>query len=163
MKKNIHDLKMKRETKFEFSETLNDVTIQDAHVNTVQINFTLELIQDEVIIEGTYKTVVKTPCVRCLDEISIPLSGTFLGHYKESKSYKAYIDSLSREFQTNGDIIEELISDEVDITNLIRDHIILDLPQFPTCNPECNGLEEMEKYSNNGIDSRWQQLLNLKN
>ncbi len=163
MKKNIDQLKMKRETKFQFTETLEDILIEGAVVPKVDVDYLLELVEGEVIIRGEYTAFVKTSCVRCLEEIEIEVSGEFFGDYKESKDYEEYIDSLGKEAQVLDDMVEELVDGEVDISSLVRDYIILDMPQFPACEPECSGLEELEKYRDNGIDSRWQKLLDLKN
>lgn len=163
MKKDINKLRMKHQTKFDFVEVLEDINIDEAKVSKVEIDYLLELVEGEVIIRGEYKAYLTTSCVRCLEDVEEVVESEFFGHYKETKAYNEYIDSLGKEAQSVGNMIEELIEDEVDISSLVRDYIILDMPQFPACEPECDGLEEMEKYSNNGIDSRWQQLLDLKN
>ncbi|UUV18898.1 YceD family protein [Fusobacteria bacterium ZRK30] len=163
MKKNIDQLKMKRETKFQFTETLEDILIEGAVVPKVDVDYLLELVEGEVIIRGEYTAFVKTNCVRCLEEIEVKVSGEFFGDYKETKDYDEYIESLGKEAQVLDDMVEELVDGEVDISSLVRDYIILDMPQFPACEPECGGLEELEKYRDSGIDSRWQKLLDLKN
>ena len=163
MKKNIDQLKMKRETKFEFKEILEDIQIEGTTISEVHVDYLLELVEGEVIIRGDYKAFLKTSCVRCLEEIDLEVSGEFFGDYKESKDYNEYIESLGKEAQVHDDMVEELVNGEIDISSLVRDYIILDMPQFPACEPECSGLDELEKYRNSGIDSRWQQLLDLKN
>ena len=163
MKKNIDQLKMKRETKFEFQEVLEDIQIEGTTISKVHVDYLLELVEGEVIIRGDYKAFLKTSCVRCLEEIDLEVSGEFFGDYKESKDYNEYIESLGKEAQVHDDMVEELVDGEIDISSLVRDYIILDMPQFPACEPECSGLDELEKYRNSGIDSRWQQLLDLKN
>jgi uncharacterized protein len=163
MKKNIDQLKMRRETKFEFSEILEDIRIEEAEVSKVHVDYLIELVEDEVIIRGEYTAFIKTNCVRCLEELEIKVSGEFFGDYKESKGYNEYIDTLGKEAQVSDDMVEELVDGEVDISSLVRDYIILEMPQFPACEPECGGLEELEKYRDSGIDSRWQKLLDLKN
>jgi uncharacterized protein len=163
LKKNIDQLKMKRETKFEFKEILEDIQIEGTTISEVHVDYLLELVEGEVIIRGDYKAFLKTSCVRCLEEIDLEVSGEFFGDYKESKDYNEYIESLGKEAQVHDDMVEELVNGEIDISSLVRDYIILDMPQFPACEPECSGLDELEKYRNSGIDSRWQQLLDLKN
>jgi uncharacterized protein len=154
---------MKRETKFEFKEILEDIQIEGTTISEVYVDYLLELVEGEVIIRGDYKAFLKTSCVRCLEEIDLEVSGEFFGDYKESKDYNEYIESLGKEAQVHDDMVEELVNGEIDISSLVRDYIILDMPQFPACEPECSGLDELEKYRNSGIDSRWQQLLDLKN
>ena len=163
MKKNIDQLKKKRETKFEFTEILDDVLIEGTLVPKVNVDYLVELVEGEVIIRGEYTAFIKTSCVRCLEELEVEVSGEFFGDYKESADYAEYIESLGKEAQVLDDMVEELVDGEVDISSLVRDYIILDMPQFPACEPECDGLEELEKYRDSGIDSRWQKLLDLKN
>jgi DUF177 domain-containing protein len=163
LKKNIDQLKKKRETKFEFTEILEDVLIEGTLVPKVNVDYLIELVGGEVIIRGEYTAFIKTSCVRCLEELEIEVSGEFFGDYKESEDYAEYIESLGKEAQVLDDMVEELVDGEVDISSLVRDYIILDMPQFPACEPECDGLEELEKYRDSGIDSRWQKLLDLKN
>ncbi len=163
MKKNIDQLKMKMQTKFEFQEVLEDVVIDDSEVSKVDVDYLLEIVEGEVIIRGEYKAFLTTRCVRCLEDVKVEVLGEFFGHYKDAEDYNEYVGSLGKEAQATGDMVEELENGEVDISLLVRDYIILDMPQFPACEPECEGLKEMEKYSNDGIDSRWQKLLDLKN
>jgi len=163
MKKNIEQLRNKGKTRFQFSEVLDDINIQGVEVSKVCIDYQIELVQSEVIISGEYEAFVKTSCVRCLEDINIEISGEFFGDYKGSKEYELYIDSLGKEAQVHDDMVEELVDGEVDISSLVRDYIILDMPQFPACEPECDGLEELDKYRDDGMDSRWQKLLDLKN
>ena len=163
MKKNIDQLKNKRKNKFEFIEILEDILIDGVIVPEVQVDYSIELIQGEVIVRGEYTALVKTSCVRCLEELEIEVSGEFFGDYKGTEDYNEYIESLGKEAQVSDDMVEELVDGEVDISSLVRDYIILDMPQFPACEPECDGLEELEKYRDSGIDSRWQKLLDLKN
>jgi len=37
------------------------------------------------------------------------------------------------------------------------------MPPYPQCEPSCEDDSEIEKHSNDGIDPRWQQLLQIKN
>jgi len=163
MKKDINQLKLQKETKFEFSEVLEDIQIEGSEVSKVDVDYLLELVEGEVIIRGDYKAFLKTNCVRCLEDIEIEVTGEFFGDYKTPEDYHEYLESLGKEMHVHDDMVEEIIDGCVDISSLVRDYIILDMPQYPACEPECDGLEEMEKYSNNGIDSRWQKLLDLKN
>jgi uncharacterized protein len=163
LKKNIEELRTKNKTQFEFSEVLNDVKIEGLNLSDVNVEYLIELVGQDVIVRGEYNAKAEATCVRCLEKVELEVSGEFFGDYKNSEDYKRYLDELGKEAQISGDEIEELVNDEVDITSLVRDYIILNMPQFPICDPICDGLEEMEKYSNNGIDPRWQQLLDLKN
>ena len=85
MKKNIDQLKMKRETQFKFTEILDDIIIEGTTVPKVDVDYLIELVEGEVIIRGEYTAFMKTSCVRCLEEVEIEVSGEFFGDYKEGK------------------------------------------------------------------------------
>lgn len=112
---------------------------------------------------GEYSADIKTPCVRCLNEISLDVSGEFQGYFVEPKSFKGYLDSLETECKIDDVELGEAIDGEVDVARLVREHIILEMSPYPVCEPECGGLEEMEKYKDDGIDLRWKKLFGLKN
>jgi uncharacterized protein len=163
LKKNVNQLKMKMKNRFEFSEVLDDIQIEGVEVSKVLVDYLIEIVQDEVLVRGGFTAFVTTGCVRCLKDIKLEVSGEFFGDYKETKDYNEYLESLGKEQHVTDDMVEEIIDGEIDITSLVRDYIVLEMPQFPACEPECEGLEELKKYRNDGIDSRWQQLLDLKN
>ena len=88
----------------------------------------------------------------------------FTGSFLDEAAYRQYMKNLKMECEINSnEIYDEIIDGEIDLLGLIREYIILDLPPYPQCNPECEDDSEIEKYSDNGIDSRWQQLLQIKN
>ena len=114
------------------------------------------------IIEGTYRTVPRLECVRCLAEIEPLIQGEFKGEYLDPKNYSKYISSLKPEEEFGDTHFEEAKDSEIDISNLVREYIILDLSQYETCLPECSDTSEVEKYSKEDVDPRWQQLLDIK-
>jgi len=112
---------------------------------------------------GEYRSKLKTPCVRCLKDISLDVSGEFQGYFVESKSFKKYLNSLEAECKIDEVELGEAVDGEIDVARLVREHIILEMSPYPVCEPECDGLEEMEKYKDDGVDLRWKELLGLKN
>ncbi|WP_319370147.1 DUF177 domain-containing protein [uncultured Ilyobacter sp.] len=112
---------------------------------------------------GEYSSKIKTPCVRCLKEISLDVSGEFQGYFVESKSFKRYLDSLEAECKIDDVELGEAVDGEIDVARLVREHIILEMSPYPVCKPECGGLEEMEIYKDDDMDLRWKKLFELKN
>ncbi len=70
------------------------------------------------VVTGTAATKVKAVCGRCLKPIEIPLAA------EDIKIYR--------------DLAE--CGDEVDISEDVRDELLLNLPQNPLCSPNCRGL-----------------------
>lgn len=163
MIKNIEKLKLERKKEFDFLEKLDDIQIEDGVVSEVDVDYRIELVEGEVLVRGGYKGDVTVECVRCLTPVKIELEGEFYGHYIGTKAYKEYLEGFGKESQVDGEMIEELVDDQVDISKLVREFMILDMPQFPQCEPSCDGLEEAKNYTNDGVDPRWAGLLNLKN
>lgn len=114
------------------------------------------------VIEGSYRTVLRLECVRCLAEIEPLVQGEFKGEYLDPKEYSKYISSLKPEEEFGDKHFEEAINSEIDISDLVREYIILDLSQYEACLPECSDTSEVEKYSKEDVDPRWQQLLDIK-
>ena len=118
----------------------------------------------KVEISGNYSTIVRTQCVRCLKDIEIELNNNFMGTYLDEAQYTQYLKSLNAECEINQDEVYDEIKDGIiDLEGLVREYIILDMPPYPQCQPVCEDDSEIEKYSDDGIDPRWQQLLQIKN
>lgn len=114
------------------------------------------------IVEGSYSTVLRLECVRCLAEIEPLIQGEFRGCFLEPKNYSKYISGLKPEEEFGDEHFEEAKNSEINISELVREYIILDLSQYEACLPECKDTTQIEKHSKEDIDPRWQQLLDIK-
>lgn len=114
------------------------------------------------VVEGSYRAVLRLECVRCLTEIQPLVQGEFKGEYLSPKDYSKYMSSLKPEEEFGDKHFEEATNSEIDISDLVREYIILDLSQYEACLPECSDTSEVEKYSKEDVDPRWQQLLDIK-
>ena len=158
----------------DFSSVLNNTIKFDFYVENIEelnlsdkIHITGNAISDgngRFEVSGKYSTKAIVQCVRCLKNIEIDLNGEFTGTFLDENAYKQYMKNLKVECEVDSnEIYDEIIDGEINLLGLVREYIILDLPLYPQCNPECEDDSEIEKYSDNGIDSRWQQLLQIKN
>lgn len=120
------------------------------------------LFGDTYTVSGTYSGIIKLECVRCLKEISQPVKGEFQWKFLEPKNYSTYIKSFEQESEIDSDGYEEAQNGEIDVAEIVRQQILLDLDFYPTCKPFCDDDSEIEKYSNNGMDQRWAKLLEIK-
>lgn len=147
--------------KFDFYiDNIEDIELKSrVHVVGTAINN-----NGKVELSGHYSTEVEAQCVRCLKSITINLENDFSGTFLDEVEYRRYLKSLNTECEIDqNEIYDEIIDGEIDLESLVREYIILDLPPYPQCYPECEDNSEIEKYSNDGIDPRWQQLLQIKN
>ena len=158
----LDELRAKPKEKEKFSYTTSEVEGIKL-LSPLEIEGEISYVGDEIFVRGQYKVKVTTPCVKCLKEVEISLDGEYDGHYSEGETYEKHMESLKKECDVKENYLDEAVHGEIDITELVREFIILDMPPYPTCEPECDGLEEMERYSKDDVDPRWQELLNLKN
>lgn len=77
-----------------------------------------QMVEDALIVRGTVSATVETQCVRCSQIFSTTVTDSgFLRDYSEISGVE-----------------------EVDITEDLRESVILNLPPFPLCDEACKGL-----------------------
>ena len=119
-------------------------------------------------LEGEISTVLVVECSRCLQPIEKSLNFTFDVNYVAPEHY-----SQAKEVELHEDDLEVALFDgqNIDIKELVREQILLNLPTQEFCSEDCKGLcpkcganrnlidcncEEKE------VDLRWQSLRELK-
>jgi uncharacterized protein len=115
----------------------------------------LEGLHEGILVTGLVTTNAVAECVRCLDSFEFELQVDF----QELFAYSAtQADSYT------------VVDDCVDLADIIRDAVVLDLPFQPVCQPECFGLDQAtgekrtEPWSgpeSEVLDPRWQALSEL--
>jgi uncharacterized protein len=90
-----------------------------------------------VLVEGSARIAVTINCSRCLKDASLPLDLTFREEYLPAEeSGKGNEQELS-----NKDLdISYYANDELDITELVKEQILLAVPMKPLCREDCRGL-----------------------
>lgn len=147
--------------KFDFYiDRMEDVELKErVHIIGTAVNN-----NGKITLSGHYTTKVNTQCVRCLKENVVDLENEFTATYLDEAQYNKYLKSLNQECDvTEEEIYDQIIDDTIDLDALVREYIILDLPPYPQCYPNCDDESHIEKYKDDGIDPRWQQLLQIKN
>jgi len=86
--------------------------------------------EDGVVVEGKIKALTQLDCSRCLEDYWQPLeinfTEMFTNHPVENAS-----DTLEGRLPSDGSI---------DLTPIIRDYAVLDIPISQICKPDCKGL-----------------------
>lgn len=149
----LKDLKKDKAIFDYYIENIDDIKI----VKPIHIVGTANFNGDKVIINGTYDGVIKTQCIRCLEDIDLAVKGAFQGIYLDKFEYEKYLKSLKNECEIK-DIYDEIIDGVIDIDSLVREYILLQ--DDPICEPHC--INDLTKEYSSDIDSRWQQLLDIK-
>jgi uncharacterized protein len=122
-----------------------------AEGTSLVLDVRLEGLHDGILVTAEVSTVASGECVRCLDEVSLPIEVEF-------QELFAYSPTEELEYSVH--------DNHVDCEQLVRDAVVLELPFQPLCNEDCLGLdpETGEKLSeprsptSSEIDPRWAAL-----
>lgn len=105
-------------------ELTEPVTVKLVLTNTGEI----------LLANGFLKTTLRLTCSRCLEAFPYRLDVPFIVGYKEAKKQKT-------EDTGNEDLeVRAFSGDRIDITEDVRDTLLLALPMKPLCRQDCKGL-----------------------
>lgn len=98
----------------------------------VSLDVRLESVVEGVLVSATASVPVAGECARCLDPLSDRLE-VAVGELF------AYPDSATDD-TTDPDEVSRVVNELIDLEPLVRDAVILALPQVPLCRDNCPGL-----------------------
>lgn len=122
----------------------------------------------ETDVSGNISADIEIECTRCLTPVEksleIPFRAVFIApeHYLEDKETELGADDLDVSIVEN---------DEINLTEIVREQILLNLPEQVFCREDCKGLCPVCGINKNTqscdceekeIDPRWQGLRELK-
>lgn len=112
----------------------------------------LESVMEGVLASGTATAPLAGQCARCLDPVTDRL-------VVELTELFAYPDTATDE-STDPDEVSRVVDDLVDLESVVRDAVLLALPQAPLCRDDCPGLcpECGEKRAELGSDHRHETI-----
>lgn len=125
----------------------------------VEVELLLEAVVEGVLVSGTVVAPLVGECSRCLDMIESEIDVRVMELF-------AYPDSAT-EASTDEDEIHRLVDDLIDLEPVVRDALVLALPQAPLCTDDCPGLcpecggrraELGPDHRHETIDPRWAAL-----
>lgn len=118
----------------------------------VRLDLLLESVVEGVLVSGTATAPTVGECARCLE----PLSGQV---DVEIMELFAYPDSTT-DATTDEDEVSRLVHDLVDLEPVVRDAVVLALPNAPLCTPDCAGLcpDCGGKWADLGADHRHETI-----
>ncbi|PQV64775.1 hypothetical protein B1R32_10342 [Abditibacterium utsteinense] len=121
-----------------------------------------------IVVRGKAKTAVKMECGRCLREYVQPLEFD-LDITVPMSHFNAFLGASAVEADENDDG-DELTRDDInalfqehalDVSELVRQAIVLAAPIQPLCSADCAGLPETEVFTDFKSDPRWAALEKL--
>ncbi len=119
----------------------------------------LESVVEGVLVTGTASAPLAGQCARCLDPVVDRLEIDLIELF-------AYPDTATDE-STDPDEVSRVVDDLVDVEPVVRDAVLLALPQAPLCSDDCPGLcpdcggkwaELGTDHRHETIDPRWAAL-----
>ena len=119
-------------------------------------------------IEGTISAELEIECTRCLQQIDRKFEIPFKAAFVTEENY-----TQAKEAELSAKDLDVSIFDgnEIDLTELVREQILLNLPEQVFCKEDCKGLCEKCGANRNlidcnciekEVDPRWAALKNLK-
>ncbi len=115
----------------------------------IDYDFFAQVVDKELLVMGSLTVKVAAACGRCAEKFST----------------KVTISDFLRAFESSAE------KDEIDLTDDIREEVLLHLPRYPVCEPDCQGLcPQCGHNLNDGAcgcevsrsDLRWSGLDDLK-
>lgn len=123
----------------------------------------LESVHEGVLVTGTVKATAVGACVRCLDEIDLPVENSFQELFVWPDRAKHH-----REVAADADDEDEhqIENEQIDLEPVLRDAVLPNLPFQPVCRDDCPGLcsecgarlEDDPDHHHELIDPRWAAL-----
>ncbi len=120
----------------------------------------------EILLQGRVRAAVAADCVRCLEEARVDVDTEVTTLFIERGSVPAtQLDEEAAEGAPTRDFYD---GDELVLDDLIREHILLEVPMKPLCSEDCKGIEipahirPPEDFGREGDESVDPRLLPLK-
>ena len=124
----------------------------------IELKLRLEAVMEGVLVSGSASGVAVGECIRCLDEVRLPLeiSITELFSYPEN-----------RVAEEDEDVDVHLVEEDlINLEPVLRDAVVLALPFQPVCREDCPGLcsecgarlADDPEHSHEIADPRWAVL-----
>ncbi|QDO90404.1 DUF177 domain-containing protein [Ornithinimicrobium ciconiae] len=133
----------------------------------VDLDLRMESVMEGVLATGSVRASATGVCVRCLDDLDLPVDVTFqeLFVYRERAAHHHQVAPE----QDEQDDVHELEDDLMDLEELVRDAVVTALPFQPVCRDDCPGLcpecgarlEDDPDHHHDVIDPRWSALADL--
>jgi uncharacterized protein len=159
------------QTSFDFSILPDEIDLQSETAklkDIVQVEGRLKKGIAQTDVQGKISTRIETECNRCLQGVDIFLEFPFDAIFVTAENY-----TQEKEAELRADDLEVSVfeGDRIDLTELVREQILLNLPTQVFCREDCQGLCQKCGASLNlidcnceetEIDPRWSALKNLK-
>lgn len=130
------------------TEQLEDLAGSSARVvGPVHLELSLERISEGIVARGLITAPWQAECSLCLNEVS--------------ESLEVHVDELFEPTPVDGETYP-IEGHEVDLEQLVRDAVVLELPLAPHCDPPCVSALPEQDEDDRATDPRWAVLSELE-
>lgn len=141
----IHVSNLKPNQVQEFKGNLNQEWLNNAfselgfEIKEYAFDLTVEKKGEFIELEGNFSGKAMPECVRCLEKFETPFKDHFrLFLYKDNGAYVG--DGGENELKQDDMEFTLLQGDKIDLGEVLREQLILALPDYPLCNTSCPGI-----------------------
>jgi len=103
----------------------------------VELGFDLYKDHAKVRLAGTLRTTIELDCSRCLEGFTVPVDAAFDGQYQPSSEIPAETEREVGEEDLDTAFYRDGV---IDLRELVREQLYLQLPMKPLCRESCGGL-----------------------
>ena len=119
-----------------FMECLSETADIDFTLRKVDLDCLITKTSTTVLIKGNLSAIINSNCSRCLEDISISIGGNFAYTLVPAKAEtREDLELTAEELE-----ISHYSGDLIDLTSIICEQIILQIPIKTLCRAECKGL-----------------------
>jgi uncharacterized protein len=114
------------------------VVIKDgAKPDTAHVLIKILRFGKKILVEGSLRISVSMDCSRCVKAFSYPVDTAFKDEYNPVEEYQKedQQELTGRELD-----LSFYRGDEIDISDLIKEQVLLSIPMKPLCSPDCQGI-----------------------
>ena len=156
---------------FDFTMEPDDIALDQAGfrlTGNVQVRGEALRRAAQIEVKGTIAGQAENDCTRCLEPIERPVSVDFEVAFVEAENFTSAKDHEVQSDDLDTDILD---SNSIDLKQIAREQILLNVPEQVFCRPDCKGLCAKCGADRNLIDCkcdetetdpRWDALKNLR-
>ncbi|HEX8694146.1 MAG TPA: DUF177 domain-containing protein [Longimicrobium sp.] len=101
-------------------------------VRPLEVDLEARSVGEGVLLRGTLRTTVRLACRRCLSPVERDV---------DEEVNLLFVEDMGEDDDTGGEVYPlPARGDEVDLTDAVREQVLLEMPEFALCGEECRGL-----------------------
>ncbi len=148
-----------------FAGWLGDVPSGGAMAESdLLVDLHVERIRQLIQVNGSFRADITFECSRCLDQQQQTINGTVRAVMRPA------LDEEEEESEDDDMDLFHYEGSEIDLADVVREVVLLALPTYPLCSPDCPGLcstcgarlADGDCGCKKPIDPRWAALENLR-